>query len=238
MAASGARYRQPDIPDLHDYEGAGVSYWASPIEAKLCEGEDVVLVGGGNSAGQAVAFLAPKVRYLDLVVRGPGLEATMSRYLIDRIAALPNVKLHRRTEVTGLEGDRNQGLTGCTLRDRETGREWQQTIRHLFLFVGADPNTDWLEGCVERDGKGFIRTGFESQGRKPHSPPVCSRPAGRGSLPSAMSAPAQPSGLPPLSARALRWSPRSMACWPIGSSSPRAMAAAKASSGANSTSSA
>jgi len=164
VVASGARYRQPDIPNLGCFEGAGVSYWASPIEAKLCEGEDVVLVGGGNSAGQAIAYLAPKVRHLDLVVRGPGLEATMSRYLIDRIAALPNVTLHTCTEVTGLEGDRNQGLTGCHLRDRDSGREWQRAARHLFLFVGADPNTDWLEGCVERDGKGFIRTGFGQGG--------------------------------------------------------------------------
>jgi len=164
VVASGARYRQPDIPNLGCFEGAGVSYWASPIEAKLCEGEDVVLVGGGNSAGQAIAYLAPKVRHLDLVVRGPGLEATMSRYLIDRIAALPNVTLHTCTEVTGLEGDRNQGLTGCHLRDRDSGREWQRAARHLFLFVGADPNTDWLEGCVERDCKGFIRTGFGQGG--------------------------------------------------------------------------
>jgi thioredoxin reductase (NADPH) len=130
----------------------------------LCEGKDVVLVGGGNSAGQAVAFLAPKVRQLDLVVRGPGLEATMSRYLIDRIAALPNVTLHVRTEVTALEGDRTHGLSGCTLRERGTGRERRQAISHLFLFVGADPNTDWLEGCVERDGKGFIKTGFGQGG--------------------------------------------------------------------------
>jgi thioredoxin reductase (NADPH) len=164
VVASGARYRQPDIPELATFEGAGVSYWASPIEAKLCEGEDVVLVGGGNSAGQAVVFLAPKVRHLDLVVRGPGLEATMSRYLIDRIAALPNVTLRAHTEVVGLEGDRDKGLTGCAFRDRATGREWRQSIRHLFLFVGADPNTDWLEGCVERDGKGFIMTGFGQAG--------------------------------------------------------------------------
>jgi thioredoxin reductase (NADPH) len=159
VVASGARYRRPDIPNLASFEGAGVSYWASPIEAKLCEGEDVVLVGGGNSAGQAVAFLAPRVNHLDLVVRGRGLEATMSRYLIDRIAALPNVSLHVRTEVIGLEGDRDQGLAGCVLRDHAAEREWRQAIRHLFLFVGADPNTDWLEGCVERDDKGFVVTG-------------------------------------------------------------------------------
>src|SRR6266849_3128726 len=94
VVASGARYRRPDIPNLSSFEGAGVSYWASPVEAKLCEGEEVALVGGGNSAGQAVVFLAPKVKRLHLVVRGKGLEATMSRYLVDRIGALPNVNLH------------------------------------------------------------------------------------------------------------------------------------------------
>src|ERR1700722_13453555 len=98
VIASGARYRRPDIPNLASFEGAGISYWASPVEARLCEGEDVALIGGGNSAGQAVAFLAPKVRHLNLVVRGAGLEATMSRYLIDRIRALPNVELHTGTE--------------------------------------------------------------------------------------------------------------------------------------------
>ena len=103
--ASGARYRRPDIPNLATFEGAGVSYWASPVEAKLCEGQEIALVGGGNSAGQAVAFLAPKVKRLHLIVRGGGLEASMSRYLIDRIAALPNVELHTRTEIVGLEGE-------------------------------------------------------------------------------------------------------------------------------------
>ena len=96
VVASGARYRQPNIPNLADFEGAGMSYWASPVEAKLCEGEEVALVGGGNSAGQAVVFLAPKVKHLHLVVRGDGLEATMSRYLIDRIEALPNVDAPHR----------------------------------------------------------------------------------------------------------------------------------------------
>ena len=103
VIASGARYRRPAIANLSDFDGAGVSYWASPIEAKLCEGEEVALIGGGNSAGQAVVFLAPKVKRLHLIVRGKGLEATMSRYLIDRIKALPNVELHTGTEVVALE---------------------------------------------------------------------------------------------------------------------------------------
>ena len=105
VIASGARYRRPPISNLSAFEGRGVSYWASPVEAKLCEGEEVALVGGGNSAGQAVVFLASKVKRLHLVVRGPGLETSMSRYLVDRIAALPNVELHTGTEVVALEGD-------------------------------------------------------------------------------------------------------------------------------------
>src|SRR5262249_35024609 len=105
VIASGARYRRLEIANLADFEGSGVSYWASPIEARLCEGETVALVGAGNSAGQAVVFLAPKVKHLHMIVRGKGLEATMSRYLIDRIKALANVTVHVQTEVTALDGD-------------------------------------------------------------------------------------------------------------------------------------
>ncbi len=158
IIASGARYRRPDIPDLATFEGAGVSYWASPIEAKLCDGEEVTLVGGGNSAGQAVVFLAPRVKRLHLVVRRD-LAETMSRYLIDRIDALPNVEIHIGTEITSLEGDRAQGLTGINFRDRADGARHSCASRHLFLFIGADPNTDWLDGCAETDDKGFIVTG-------------------------------------------------------------------------------
>jgi thioredoxin reductase (NADPH) len=159
VIASGARYRRPDIPNIETFEGAGISYWASPIEAKLCEGEEVALIGGGNSAGQAAAFLAPRVGTLHLIVRGPGLEASMSRYLIERIAALPNVVLHTGTEVVGLEGDRQTGLTGAIFRERASGAEHRCALRHMFLFVGADPNTAWLEGCVDLDAKGFVKAG-------------------------------------------------------------------------------
>jgi thioredoxin reductase (NADPH) len=158
IIASGARYRRPAIDNLATFEGAGVSYWASPIEARLCEGEEVALVGGGNSAGQAVAFLAPRVKRLHLIVRRP-LEATMSHYLIERIAALANVELHVGAEVVGLEGDRAGGLTGATFRSLADGTLTQRPLRHLFLFIGADPNAGWLQGCVETDGKGFIVTG-------------------------------------------------------------------------------
>ena len=161
MIASGARYRRPPIPNLSSFEGRGVSYWASPVEAKLCEGEEVALAGGGNSAGQAVVFLASKVKRLHLVVRGPSLEASMSRYLVDRIAALSNVELHTGTEVVALEGD-EAGLIGAVFRERATGVTRSCSLRHLFLFIGADPNTAWLNGCVALDDKGFVITGRNS----------------------------------------------------------------------------
>ena len=159
VVASGARYRRRPIENLSIFEGAGVSYWASPVEARLCEGEEVALVGGGNSAGQAVAFLAPKVKKLHLIIRGEGLEASMSQYLIERIAALPNVELHVRTEVAALKGDHRSGLVGAIYRDRTTGETHHCDLRHLFLFVGADPNANWVEDCVTVDAKGFVVTG-------------------------------------------------------------------------------
>ena len=172
VVASGARYRRPDIFNLSEFDGAGVSYWASPIEAKLCEGEEVALIGGGNSAGQAVVFLAPKVKRLHLIVRGKGLEASMSRYLIDRIEALPNVEMHVGTEVVALDGDRSSGLTAATFRNRASGQTHSYPLRHLFLFIGADPNAEWLANCVAVDGKGFVVTGngfaAGNGGRAPH----------------------------------------------------------------------
>ncbi|WP_327058896.1 FAD-dependent oxidoreductase [Luteimonas fraxinea] len=164
VIASGARYRRPDIENLSLFEGGGVSYWASPVEARLCEGEEVALIGGGNSAGQAVVFLAPKVKTLHLVVRGAGLEASMSRYLIDRIKALPNVVLHTRTELVTLEGDTERGLVGATYRERDSGETHHCDLRHVFLFVGADPNTGWLTDCIALDHAGFVTTGAEGAG--------------------------------------------------------------------------
>jgi len=158
VIASGARYRRPEIADLAVFEGAGISYWASPIEARLCAGDEVALVGGGNSAGQAIVFLAPQVRCLHLVVRRK-LAETMSRYLIDRIAALPNIEIHVGAEIAGLEGDRATGLSGITFRRSTDGTLYRCPLRHLFLFIGADPNTEWLGGCAETDDKGFVVTG-------------------------------------------------------------------------------
>jgi thioredoxin reductase (NADPH) len=158
VVASGARYRQPNIPNVTGFEGAGVSYWASAVEAKLCEGEEVALVGGGNSAGQAVVFLAPKVKHLHVGVRRP-LEETMSRYLIDRIAALPNVSVYTGVEVVALAGDQAGALCEATFRGLDSGKFWTYPLRHLFLFIGAEPNGDWLAKRVEVDPKGFVVTG-------------------------------------------------------------------------------
>ncbi|GLQ51864.1 FAD-dependent oxidoreductase [Dyella flava] len=157
VIASGARYRRPDVPNLSTFEGAGVSYWASAVEARLCADAEVALVGGGNSAGQAVVFLAPYVRRLHLVVRR-NLSSTMSRYLIDRIAALPNIELHVGSEVAELEGDQATGLSAVVFR-RHDGTTHRHRLRQLFLFIGADPNAEWVQDCVETDAKAFVVTG-------------------------------------------------------------------------------
>jgi len=162
LVASGARYRRLDVPNLAEFEGSAVHYWASPLEAHLCEGQEVALVGGGNSAGQAVVFLASRVRKVSVLIRAPGLEASMSRYLIDRIAALPNVELVRHAEVTALEGEDGR-LRAVTWRDRRTGEVTRRPLGHLFLFIGAEPNTDWLASCgLKLDAKGFVLTGAEA----------------------------------------------------------------------------
>ncbi|HTK14495.1 MAG TPA: FAD-dependent oxidoreductase [Xanthobacteraceae bacterium] len=163
IIASGARYRRLDIENLSDFEGSCVHYWASPIEGRLCAGQEVALVGAGNSAGQAVVYLASQVKKVWLLVRGGSLEATMSRYLVDRIRALRNVEILTRTEICGLEG------TGGTLdnvkwRNRETKEESSHALSHLFLFIGAEPNTDWLvDSGIKLDGNGFIVTGQDNQ---------------------------------------------------------------------------
>jgi thioredoxin reductase (NADPH) len=170
VIATGARYRRPDIPNLAQFEGRGVSYWASPVEARLCRNEHVALLGGGNSAGQAAVFLGSHARHVSMLVRGPGLSSTMSRYLIDRIEASPNIEVLCDTEAVDLLGTPDDGLTGVRWRNRHTRAEEQHPISHLFLFTGADPAAGWLAGCgIPLDGKGFIRTGAEarSDGRVP-----------------------------------------------------------------------
>ena len=159
VIASGRALPPAGHPEPVDLRGRRGLLLGLPVEAKLCEGEEVALVGGGNSAGQAVVFLAPRVKRLHLIVRGTGLEATMSRYLIDRIGALPNVDLHVGTEIVALEGDRADGLTAAVFRDRPDGAIHACALRHLFLFIGAEPNTGWLRDCVARIEKGFVITG-------------------------------------------------------------------------------
>jgi thioredoxin reductase (NADPH) len=164
VVASGARYRRPDIARLDRFEGRGVWYWASPVEARLCAEQEIVLVGGGNSAGQAAVFLSGHARRVNLVIRGGGLGASMSRYLIERIEATPNIELVFNTEVVALEGAEEASLERVRLRSRLSGEESTLDIRNLFLFAGADPATGWLDGCgVTLDRGGFVVTGAQSE---------------------------------------------------------------------------
>ena len=161
VIASGARYRRPIVANLEAFEGASVHYWASPLEAKLCAGQEVALVGAGNSAGQAVVYLASQVSKVWLLVRGPHLAARMSRYLVDRIAGLPNVEVLTQTSITGFEG--RGGMLDSIRWRGPSGEEMHRPVRHLFLFIGADPNTDWLaRSGVALDPKGFVLTGKEA----------------------------------------------------------------------------
>ncbi|NRD59260.1 FAD-dependent oxidoreductase [Corallococcus sp. AB030] len=160
VVASGARYRRPALANLGQFEGRGVFYWASPIEARMCADEEVMLVGGGNSAGQAAVFLAGHARRVRVLVRGRELAASMSSYLVERLAASPRIELVMETEVVELAGSDERGLRRVRWRHRPSGREEADDVRHLFLFIGADPATEWLTGCgVALDAKGFVCTG-------------------------------------------------------------------------------
>ena len=160
VIASGARYRRLDVDNLDQFEGSSVHYWASPLEAKLCAGQEVALVGAGNSAGQAAVYLASQVKKVWMIVRGESLAATMSRYLIERIESTPNIEVVTRSEVMALEGEDGQ-LMAVRWRG-PGGLETTQAVSHLFLFIGAAPNTAWLTHChVELDNHGFVRTGAD-----------------------------------------------------------------------------
>ncbi len=160
VIASGAKYRQPAFEGLPEAGGGGVHFWASPVEGRLCAGQEVVLVGGGNSAGQAAVYLAGQARKVWMLVRGAGLEATMSRYLIERIRAQPNIELRTQTEIERVEVDGTGALCSIVWRDKATEQISERPMRHLFLFIGADPCTDWMEGCAVAIGpKGFVLTG-------------------------------------------------------------------------------
>jgi thioredoxin reductase (NADPH) len=157
IIASGAHYRKPAISNVSQFEGAGVYYAASRMESQLCAGEEVVIVGGGNSAGQAAVFLADTVKHVHLLVRKDGLADTMSRYLVRRIEEHPAVTLRTRTELVALDGDRH--LDRVQWSESRTGVVETHDIRHVFMMTGAVPNTAWLDGCVALDRHGFIKTG-------------------------------------------------------------------------------
>jgi thioredoxin reductase (NADPH) len=159
IIASGAEYRRLPIDNLAQFEGAGVYYGATFIEAQLCKGEEAIVVGGGNSAGQAAVYLAQTSKHVHLLVRSGGLADRMSRYLIRRIEDNPAITLRTRTELIGLEGDTH--LRSVTWRNRATGEIERRDITHVFCMTGATPTTKWLDGCVVLDAKGFIKTGTE-----------------------------------------------------------------------------
>ena len=155
LIASGAQYRVLDV-DVSKFLGSGVYYAATHLEAKLCEAEDVIVVGGGNSAGQAAVFLSGYCRHVHILVRASGLAESMSSYLIRRIESAPNISLHPRTQISALEGAEHLERVAWTVAG---GSPEPRNVRHLFLMLGALPHTRWLEGCVALDERGFVKTG-------------------------------------------------------------------------------
>jgi thioredoxin reductase (NADPH) len=174
VIATGAQYRKPDLPNLAKFEGVGVYYGATPVEAQFCSGEDVIVVGGGNSAGQAAVFLSEAGRSVTIMVRRKGLAESMSRYLIRRIQETPNITLLTETNIVELAGETR--LERVTWRDGR-GALKSAGIRHVFMMTGANPNTAWLSNCVTLDEKGFVRTGPDldaealAAARWPHARP-------------------------------------------------------------------
>ena len=163
VVATGANYRRPAVPRLAELEGRGVWYWASAMEAGLCKDCDIALVGGGNSAGQAAVYLARHAAHIFMLVRGKDLSHSMSRYLVDRILDAPNIQVLAQTELVALRGDRGSGLLGASWRNRQDGSVCDRDLRHVFLFIGADPETRWLEDCgIAKDANGFILTGADA----------------------------------------------------------------------------
>ena len=159
VIATGAQYRKLPLKNLDDFEGMGIYFGATFIEAQLCTNEEVIVVGGGNSAGQAAVFLSEMSKHVHMLVRSNGLADTMSRYLIRRIEDSPKITLHICTEIAALEGENH--LESVQWRDKNTGATETHDIRHIFLMTGATPNTQWLNDCVALDDKGFVRTGSD-----------------------------------------------------------------------------
>jgi thioredoxin reductase (NADPH) len=159
VIATGAEYRKPPLKELSRFEGAGVYYGATFVEAQLCGGEEVIVIGGGNSAGQAAVFLAETTKRVHMLVRSAGLAESMSRYLIRRIDETPTIVLRPQTEIVALEG--GDHLESVRWRNSQTGQTEEHKIAHVFVMAGAVPNTRWLDGCVALDTKGFIKTGTD-----------------------------------------------------------------------------
>jgi thioredoxin reductase (NADPH) len=159
VIATGVRYRKLDLPSLVRFEGAGVFYSATHLEGQMCEGEEIAIVGGGNSAGQAAVYLSQLAAQVQILVRGPGLADSMSRYLIQRIEATPNITLRTRCQIESLDG--SDRLERVEWRHVDSGQRETRPIRNVFLMTGADPNTAWLEGCVRLDEKRFVTTGAD-----------------------------------------------------------------------------
>jgi thioredoxin reductase (NADPH) len=159
IIATGARYRKLSVENLERYEGLGVYYAATFVESEVCRGEEVVVVGGGNSAGQAAVFLAEKARRVHMITRSAGLRHTMSRYLIRRIAEIPSILVEGSTEIVGVDGQNH--LECVEIRDNKTGSISKLPVRHVFVMTGAIPSTGWLDGCLALDADGFIKTGSD-----------------------------------------------------------------------------
>jgi thioredoxin reductase (NADPH) len=157
VIATGAQYNKPRIGNLEQFEGQGIYYGATYMESQLCEQEEIIVVGGGNSAGQAAVFLSQTARKVHMLVRSDGLSSTMSRYLVQRIEENPAIELHYKTEIVGLDGGTH--LESVTWRDKSSGQTSVHDIRHVFIMAGASPRTEWLQGCIALDDNGFILTG-------------------------------------------------------------------------------
>jgi len=172
VVATGARYRKLDVADYERFEGAGIYYAATAMEASLCAGEEVLVVGGGNSAGQAAVFLAGSVKHVYMLVRAAGLAATMSDYLVQRIERSERISLHPHSEITALAGASH--LDSVTWTDRQSGAQTTRPVSSVFVMIGAEPNTQWAAGCLELDAQGFVCTGAKA-GADADSPYATSR---------------------------------------------------------------
>jgi thioredoxin reductase (NADPH) len=159
VIATGAQYKKPRLRNLEKFEGEGIYYGATYIESQLCGGDEAVVVGGGNSAGQAAVFLSQTASKVHMLVRAGDLSSTMSRYLIQRLTQNPKIDLHFNTEIVALAGDGH--LERVDWQDKKTGEVSTHAIQHVFIMTGASPGTEWLRGCLELDPKGFILTGSD-----------------------------------------------------------------------------